>query len=322
MVSAAHTSGIMKTRALIALSLFVCPLFAADAALTPPPADSPAPSATAANPYLRLAQQKTEAEKQICGILWGVKDKESADAAAVKVSHLIVRRAGLHRETVALGNPTEAQQNEVDLYRQQQMTEGSNLSLVAYAVEDLIEAGFYDSEALFRVVKSLYRTKPMSTVIRMQISDQGQDYADLSDAEKNTGLGENNPHLPLMKKMHANTFDLVKTLQSVQDKETAEAAAVRIQEIVSLNKALQKEDEALGKPTEEQQDELYDYIAINAGRDTGTSDLIFEHERLTEANFFGSDALEAAENSVIQIHEEPKKHIYSWPEGGESVTTD
>lgn len=311
----------MKTHALIALSLFVCPLFAEETALTPP-AVSPAPSATAENPHLRLAKQRTAAEKQILDILKDVKDKESADEAAAKVLKLIVRRAGLLRETEALCAPTKAQRDEVELFRQQQMGEGSTLSLVAYAVEDLINAGFYDSKALFRTVKALYKTKPMSTVINMQLMNQGQDYAELSDAEKNTGLGEDNPHLPLMKKMHESTYELVKALQGIQDKETAEAAATQISEILSQNRALQKEDEALGEPTEDQQDEFYDYIAVNAGRDTSTSDLIFENERLTEANFFGSEALEAAVHSVIQIHEEPRKHIYSWPEGGESVTID
>lgn len=311
----------MKTHALIALSLFVCPLFAEESALTPP-AVSPALSATAENPHLRLAKQRMAAEKQILDILKDVKDKESADEAAAKVLKLIVRRAGLLRETEALCAPTKAQRDEVELFCQQQMGEGSTLSLVAYAVEDLINAGFYDSKALFRTVKALYKTKPMSTVINMQLMNQGQDYAELSDAEKNTGLGEDNPHLPLMKKMHESTYELVKALQGIQDKETAEAAATRISEILSQNRALQKEDEALGEPTEEQQDEFYDYIAVNAGRDTSTSDLIFENERLTEANFFGSEALEAAVHSVIQIHEEPRKHIYSWPEGGESVTID
>lgn len=311
----------MKTHALIALSLFVCPLFAEESALTPP-AVSPALSATAENPHLRLAKQRMAAEKQILDILKDVKDKESADEAAAKVLKLIVRRAGLLRETEALCAPTKAQRDEVELFCQQQMGEGSTLSLVAYAVEDLINAGCYDSKALFRTVKALYKTKPMTTVINMQLMNQGQDYAELSDAEKNTGLGEDNPHLPLMKKMHESTYELVKALQGIQDKETAEAAATRISEILSQNRALQKEDEALGEPTEEQQDEFYDYIAVNAGRDTSTSDLIFENERLTEANFFGSEALEAAVHSVIQIHEEPRKHIYSWPEGGESVTID
>lgn len=322
MSSAAHTFTIMKTNTLFALSLFVCPLFAEDAALTPTTAVSPAPSADAENPYLRLAQQLTETEMQIYRALKYVKDKKSADASAEKVSRLLVRRAGLLREREALGAPTKAQQDEVDVFRQQLMIKESTLSLVAHAAEKLLKAGCYDSGALFRTVKALYKTKPMTTVINMQILDQGQDYAELSDAEKNTGLGEDNPHLPLMKKMHESTYELVKALQGIQDKETAEAAAIRISEILSQNRALQKEDEALGEPTEEQQDEFYDYIAVNAGRDTSTSDLIFENERLTEANFFGSEALEAAVHSVIQIHEEPRKHIYSWPEGGESVTID
>lgn len=316
MAPVAHTFTMMKMPSFLALSLFFCPLFAENAAVT----TTSGITAAAENPRADLVRQMVACEVQIAEMLHTVKDEESADAVAVKIQDFILRRAGLLREAETQGASAEELQAELKLYRHQRMNEENTLKEIAIAVNALRESDFYGSYDLFRAVKSLFKIMPGKTVIRTQLVSQGQDYADLCDAEKNTGTGDDNPHLALTKQMTKCTADFLETLYQVQDKETAEAAACRISEILSGHQALKKDAEALGEPTEEQQDELYDYIVDCAARNAHSTELVFEHARLTEAEFYGSEALEAAVHRVIQIHEEPGKYIFSWPEGGESIT--
>ncbi len=97
-------------------------------------------------------------------------------------------------------------------------------------------------------------------------------------------------HVQYMKGMIALVDEMAEVIDSVKDKASADAAAVRIPEITKKMEELSKKGEALEEPSPEVQLQLQELAGEVLGKFMG---LAMKMEGIKQADFYGSEAFKA-----------------------------
>lgn len=147
----------MKTQFLTALLTVAAPLAMADISLgsgTPAPVVSPA-----ATEYAQTANEVLSIVKELTGILAGVKDQASADAAAEQVSSITQRMLELQRKAEAMPRPGA----EVEAQVRGSMNMAEVQQTVSSFLESFIRIGMnnaYGSQALLNALGPVMNSMP------------------------------------------------------------------------------------------------------------------------------------------------------------------
>lgn len=296
----------MMKQTLFALTFVVCPLFA-EAAGTAPSAREKTATAAAANPHLTLVKRMTNEEFRAATVLVSVKDKETADAAAVLFREAMSNRVSLAKQRQSLPEPSEAQQEELHSFYRAQIHQGPPSLVIANTLGFLSYVNYYGSEKLRNTVKTVCGTGWEQQSVSLAMYLKGSNYDGHPTTAENSGTGDNNPHLRYTKEMYNEHQSILKILKTVKDSKTADEAAPRIKDILSCNILLMMADEASGAPTEAQKKEVDSFISKQHTNFPVEREIISIIDSIIDAKFYGSDSLEASLISLLKFTPIPQK---------------
>lgn len=147
----------MKTQFLTALLTVAAPLAMADISLGTPVSAAP----PAATEYVQTANEVLTVVKELTGILNGVKDQASADAAADQVSRITQRMLELQKKAESMPRPGA----EVEAQVRGSMNIAEVQQTVSSFLESFIRIGMnnaYGSQALLNALGPVMNTIPAS----------------------------------------------------------------------------------------------------------------------------------------------------------------
>ena len=146
-------------KALILTTLLTSSLALADISLGSTSPATPAPAEATAAEYIQSVNEVMNTLKELTGVLEGVTDQASADAAAPQIQDIATRMAALQKRTEALGRPSAEIEQQVRAHINVREVQ----QLVTAFMDSFIRIGMnngYGSQALMNALSPALNALP------------------------------------------------------------------------------------------------------------------------------------------------------------------